>query len=270
MTAPYGGEPSPIIDDAQLSAYLDSDLPPAEREAVRQAMQSDPAIAARYRELAATVSLLRTLPAPVLHRSFTLTADQLRDGSPTPPVPTPIPRIAAAPPLPASSTVTPLHSAPRVARLTPLFGAFGAIAAVLLLMLISADFATGGFKATTSSRASGANIEQVTAAPPAPSALPALPATTSGASAAQAAPRSSNAISAAPTTTTIGTTVAASPASVRTTSATNQPATTTTTTTGLPLALIRAVEVALGIIAIAGIVAAIQNSRGRGHVALHR
>lgn len=261
MTALYGGESPRIIDDERLSAYLDGDLPPAEREAVRRAMQSDPAIAARYRELAATVSLLHTLPAPVLRRSFTLTADQLRDVSPIPAVPTPMPRIAAAPPFPASSTAAaiPLHSAPRVARLTPLFGPFGAIAAVLLLMLISADFATGGFKATSQSRANSASIEQVTIAPPAQSA-------------AQSAPRSPNAITAAPTTmtTTIGTTVAASPASVRTTSATNQPATTTATSTGLPLALIRAVEVALGIIAIAGIVAAIQNSRGRGHATVYR
>jgi len=269
MTALYGGEPPLIVDDEQLSAYLDGDLPPAEREAVRRAMQSDPAIAARYRELAATVSLLHTLPSPVARRSFTLTADQLRDVSPIPLVPTPMPRIAAAPPLPASSTAaaTPLHSAPRVARLTPLFGAFGAIAAVLLLMLISADFVTGGFKAPPPSRANSSSIEQVTAAPPALPA-PALPAS-DGASAVQAASRSPNAITAAPTTTTIGTTVAASPASVGAVSATNRPATTTMTSTGLPLALIRAVEVALGIIAVAGIVVAIQNSRGRGHAAAH-
>lgn len=269
MTASYGGEPPLIIDDERLSAYLDDDLPSAEREAVRRAVQSDPAIAARYRELAATVSLLHTLPAPVLRRSFTLTADQLRDVSPIPPVSTPMPRIAAAPPLPASSTAaaTPLHSVPRVARFTPLFGTFGAIAAVLLLMLVSADFVTGGFKATPPSRANSASIEQVTAAPPALTA-PAL-SPSSGASAVQAAPRSPNTITAAPTTATIGTTVAASPASAGAVSATNRPATTTTTSTGLPLALVRAVEVALGIIAIAGIVAAIQNSRGRGHVAAH-
>ncbi len=64
--------------DEMLSAYLDDDLAPKERESVRVALEGDDALRARYRDLAATVALLRDLPMPAPRRSFALTPEQAR------------------------------------------------------------------------------------------------------------------------------------------------------------------------------------------------
>ncbi len=243
MTHTYGDTPLPI-DDEMLSAYLDGNLPPHDEEAVRRAIGTDRTLRDRYHELAATVALLRALPSPAPSRSFTLTADQARTVRETLHTPAPIPipvqtPFAAAAPAPAPN-VTPLRPAARVNRLTPLLGAFGAIAAVLLFVLITADFATGGFRGSpTATRPTGAQIEQTT--PPAAPSMPASGAFT-GAPAATAA----NATLAPPTS---------APASPR--------APSPTATTGIPLALVRVVEVALAMIAVAGLAGAIGSARVR-------
>ncbi len=245
MTHTYGDTPLPI-DDEMLSAYLDGNLPPHDEEAVRRAIGTDRTLRDRYHELAATVALLRALPSPAPSRSFTLTADQARTVRETLHTPAPIPipvqtPFAAAAPAPAPN-VTPLRPAARVNRLTPLLGAFGAIAAVLLFVLITADFATGGFRRSpTATRPTGAQIEQTT-----PPAAPA--ASTMSASAA---------IASAPATAAAATLALPTPAPA------SPRAPSPTATTGIPLALVRVVEVALAMIAVAGLAGAIGSARVR-------
>lgn len=75
MTTPNGGMPPPI-DDELLSAWLDGRVSPAERDAVDAAMAADPAARARAADLRATVALLRGLPQPAPRRTFILTPEQ--------------------------------------------------------------------------------------------------------------------------------------------------------------------------------------------------
>jgi hypothetical protein len=75
MTTPIGGMPPPI-DDELLSAYLDGQVSPDERGVVDAALAADPAVRARAADLRATVALLRALPQPAPRRTFILTPEQ--------------------------------------------------------------------------------------------------------------------------------------------------------------------------------------------------
>ncbi|MHB8644855.1 MAG: anti-sigma factor family protein [Thermomicrobiales bacterium] len=75
MTLPTGGMP-PLIDDELLSAYLDGQVTPAERATVDAAIAADPAARAQLADLRATVTLLRSLPQPAPRRTFILTPEQ--------------------------------------------------------------------------------------------------------------------------------------------------------------------------------------------------
>ena len=75
MKTPTGGMPPPI-DDELLSAWLDGQVSPAERGAVEAAIAADPAVRARAADLRATVALLHTLPQPAPRRTFILTPEQ--------------------------------------------------------------------------------------------------------------------------------------------------------------------------------------------------
>jgi hypothetical protein len=70
-----GGMPPPI-DDELLSAWLDGQVSPAEHGAVEAAIAADPAVRARAADLRATVALLRALPQPASRRTFILTPEQ--------------------------------------------------------------------------------------------------------------------------------------------------------------------------------------------------
>ncbi len=55
-----------------LSAYIDQQLPAAERQALERRLEQEPALQRELEELQTTVALLRDLPALELPRSFTL------------------------------------------------------------------------------------------------------------------------------------------------------------------------------------------------------
>jgi hypothetical protein len=74
MTIPDRGMPP--IDDELLSAYLDGQVSPDERATVEAAIAADPAVRARATDLRATVALLRALPQPVPRRTFILTPER--------------------------------------------------------------------------------------------------------------------------------------------------------------------------------------------------
>lgn len=123
MTMPPGGVPQPI-DDETLSAYLDGTLADAEAATVAAALRRDPALAVRARETEATVALLRALPQPAPRRTFVLTPEM------------------AAPFRPARAARSGWLS-----RLVPAMTAASAVAAVLLLALFIGDLRTDGFRA---------------------------------------------------------------------------------------------------------------------------
>jgi len=75
MMTPTGGMPPPI-DDKLLSAWLDGQVSRAERDAVDAAIAADPAVRAQATDLRATVALLRGLPQPAPRRTFILTPEQ--------------------------------------------------------------------------------------------------------------------------------------------------------------------------------------------------
>lgn len=75
MTTLPGGMPPPI-DDELLSAWLDGRVSAAERDAVDAAIAADPAARAQVADLRATVALLRGLPQPAPRRTFILTPEQ--------------------------------------------------------------------------------------------------------------------------------------------------------------------------------------------------
>ncbi len=75
MTTPTGGMPPPI-DDELLSVWLDGQVSRAERDAVDAAIAADPAVRAQATDLRATVALLRGLPQPAPRRTFILTPEQ--------------------------------------------------------------------------------------------------------------------------------------------------------------------------------------------------
>src|SRR5947209_832947 len=120
MTMPIRGN-RPPIDDEILSAYLDGQVSPAERDAVEAAIAADPAVRARMNDLRLTVTLLRALPQPAPRRTFILTPQQ-------------------------AAAIRPVR-VPWLVRIFPTVAAVSAIAAVLCLVLIAGDFATGGFGA---------------------------------------------------------------------------------------------------------------------------
>ncbi len=75
MMTPTGGMPPPI-DDELLSAWLDGQVSRAERDAVDAAIAADPAVRAQATDLRATIALLRGLPQPAPRRTFILTPEQ--------------------------------------------------------------------------------------------------------------------------------------------------------------------------------------------------
>lgn len=75
MTTPTGGMPPPI-DDELLSAWLDGRVSSAERAVVEAAIAADPTARAQAADLRATVALLRGLPQPAPRRTFILTPEQ--------------------------------------------------------------------------------------------------------------------------------------------------------------------------------------------------
>lgn len=75
MAMPTGGMPPPI-DDELLSAWLDGQVSPTERAAVEAAIAADPAVRARATDLRATVALVHGLPQPAPRRTFILTPEQ--------------------------------------------------------------------------------------------------------------------------------------------------------------------------------------------------
>jgi len=289
MTIPSGGMPAPI-DDELLSAYLDGQVSPAERDAVDVAITADPAVRARAADLRATVALLHGLPQPAPRRTFILTPEQ-------------------------ATAIRPVR-VPWITRLFPTVATVSAVAAVLCLMLVAGDLATGGFStrqpaavrtrpavesvsdATTTRvtaaaaapttvpavasggiAASGAS-SAATTAPPAPAAAAALPAATvaagSVASARSAGAPPASAASIAPTA-TIGSFAPSpiAPVATPTIVANVQPppptvsaapsgdATVAKETHRAPVALVRVGEIVLALLAIAGITLAALGWRGK-------
>ncbi len=286
MTIPSGEMPAPI-DDELLSAYLDGQVSPAERDAVDVAMTADPAVRARAADLRATVALLHGLPQPAPRRTFILTPEQ-------------------------AAAIRPVR-VPWITRLFPTVATVSAVAAVLCLMLVAGDLATGGFStrqpaavrtrpavesvsdATTTrvtaaaaapttvpaatAVASGAS-SAATTAPPAPAAAAALPAATvaagSVASARSAGAPPASAASIAPTA-TIGSFAPSpvAPVATPTIVANVQPppptvsaapsggATVAKETHRVPVALVRVGEIVLALLAIAGITLAALGWRGK-------
>jgi len=295
MTIPAGGTPARINDEL-LSAYLDGQVSPAERDAVDAAIAADSAVRARAADLRATVALLHALPQPAPRRTFILTPEQ-------------------------AAAIRPAR-VPWITRLFPTIAAVSAVAAVLCLALIGGDLATGGFSSTkqiaTTSRpaaesVSDATTTRVTSAaaapttapaattaaavatggiaasgaslattdPPAPAAAAAAlpPATVAAGSAASArsagapppgaaiiAPTATAGAFAAstvapPATPTIVANIQAPPPAVP--AAPSGGATVTRETHRVPVALVRAGEIALALLAIAGIALAVLGWRSK-------
>lgn len=269
MTTPMRGMPPPI-DDELLSAYLDGQTTPAEREVVANAAAANPAVRQRLADMEATVTLLRALPQPAPRRTFILTPEQAATIRPT--------RVLW------------------LTRLFPTVAAVSAVAAVLCLALIAGDLATGGFSMQKQITASRAAVESIaadatsvtTAAQP---ALPRVAATAQAPAPAPAATTAAASVARAPTAalppetavTAAGSFAAASAASptaappaptvaptVAPTAVANvQPAppvssappsggatVATTETHRVPVALVRAGEIALAVVVIAGMILA--------------
>lgn len=289
MTIPSGGMPAPI-DDELLSAYLDGQVSPAERDTVEAAISADLAVRARAADLRATVALLHALPQPAPRRTFILTPEQ-------------------------AAAIRPVR-VPWITRLFPTVAAVSAVAAVLCLMLVAGDLATGGFSTrqpaavrtrpavesvsdATTTRVTAAAAAPTTApavasggiaasgvssaattAPPAPAAAAALPAATvaagSVASARSAGAPPASATSIVPTA-TIGSFAPSpvAPVATPTIVANVQPplptvsaapsggATVAKETHRVPVALVRVGEIVLALLAIAGITLAALGWRGK-------
>ncbi len=78
MTTRYSpGSGLPPISDDLLSAYLDGQVTPAERQRVEKALAEDPAVRERYMMLRQTVLLLRQTPRVAVPRSFVLSEAQV-------------------------------------------------------------------------------------------------------------------------------------------------------------------------------------------------
>lgn len=76
--------PPSFRDVEQLSALLDGQMHPQEAERWRARLDSDPELAALYRQLAQSRALLRKLPARRAPRNFTLTPQMAGVRAPTP------------------------------------------------------------------------------------------------------------------------------------------------------------------------------------------
>ncbi len=287
MTIPSGGMSTPI-DDELLSAYLDGQILPTERDAIEMASAADPVVRARIADLRATVALLHALPQPVPRRTFILTAEQ-------------------------AAAIRPAR-VPWITRLFPTVAAVSAVAAVLCLILVAGDLATGGFSArkqpataaraaiesvpnataplvtsvaaaptaaaisTGSINASGASNAAPAASPAPAAAAAALPPVTvaagSAAVARSAGAPSVGAAAIAPTA-TVGSFAASTvaPSAPPTIVANLQPpppaaaptggATVTKETHRVPVALVRAGEIGLALLALAGIALAVLGWRGK-------
>ena len=78
MTNRYSpGSGLPPISDDLLSAYLDGQVTPAERQRAEKALAEDPAVRGRYMMLRQTVLLLRQTPRVAVPRSFVLSEAQV-------------------------------------------------------------------------------------------------------------------------------------------------------------------------------------------------
>ncbi|MGI8690373.1 MAG: zf-HC2 domain-containing protein [Thermomicrobiales bacterium] len=292
MTIPAGGMPPPV-DDELLSAWLDGRVSPAERAAVDAAIAADPAARARATNLRATVALLRGLPQPAPHRTFILTPEQ---GAAIRParaawVTRLFPAVSAASAvaavlciaLVAGDLATGGFSTKRQGTTAPGTITSGATIARVTVAAAPAATAAAGVAGTTVSGVAGA----VATAPRAAAAN--APAAASAASSAQrpGAPAIGAAVIAPtvaggtvalpPFTPTIGSFAASTIAfpATPTIVANAQPppptaravpsgsATVTTETHRVPIALVRAGEILLALLAIAGIALAMLGWRGR-------
>lgn len=279
MTTPTEGIPPPIEDEL-LSAYLDGQVSPAERDAVEAALAADPAVRARAADLRATVALLRALPQPAPRRTFILTPEQ-------------------------AASIRPVR-VPWVTRLFPAIAAVSAVAAVLCLALIAGDLATGGFSTKTSVTPARPITESVTdatstaatlssvapAATTAPAAAAIMPVTAASGSAASAPGVSAPAPAAAamaptqvrgtitavplltpaggsltssnsalPATPTIVANISSSAPVIR--AAPPAGATVTKESHRVPLALVRAGEIVLALLAVMGLILAALGGRAK-------
>jgi hypothetical protein len=120
----------------RLSAYVDGELPAAERAALEAHLAGCARCAAELSELRQVAGLLRALPAARVPRSFTLPVD----------APSVVPARSTAPALPATPRPLPAPSRPRAAaRRAPWTGAAqwvgGLAAAAGLVILLSGAFA---------------------------------------------------------------------------------------------------------------------------------
>lgn len=281
--------------DEMLSAYLDGDLSAKERESVRVALESDAALHERYRDLAATVALLRDLPTPTPRRSFVLTPEQARAARPDlviglhgdtaarplvagnmppamqpyaaapapaalPPMPpmTAMPtraRTAAPPGTPSPANVTPLRPRSPLARLVPLSGALSAVAAVLLIAVLALDFTGGGNRAAAPVSRAVTNTGAIVENPNLTPPPTFAPATTAAGAAGGA-----------------GAPSAAAPAAVQVPTAAPQPATVPAPSRSVPAtddgpnALVRVAEIALALLLVAGIAGLLLGLRARQHI----
>ncbi len=75
-----GRRPGVRVTDELLSAYIDGEVTPEEREAVEEAVARDPDVAFRLQTLQHTVSLLSNLPRASLPRAFTLSEADVAPG----------------------------------------------------------------------------------------------------------------------------------------------------------------------------------------------
>jgi len=294
MTLPTGGMP-PHIDDELLSAWLDGRVSPAERAAVDAAIAADPAARAQATDLRATVALLRGLPQPAPRRTFILTPEQ---GAAIRParaawITRLFPAVSAASAvaavlciaLIAGDLVTSGFSTTRQGAVVSSTITSGAAATITGVTVAAAPAATtaAGVTGTAASGVSGAGATAPRAAaanaPAAASAAspaqrPGVPAIGAAAIAPTAA---GGTVALPPFTPTIGSFAASTIAfpATPTIVANAQPpppaaraappgnATLTTETRRVPVALVRAGEILLALLAIAGIALAMLGWRGR-------
>ena len=100
-------------DWLDLSAYIDGELNPREKEKFERRLQSDPQLRSELNQLKVTRSMIRSLPRRKVPRNFTLTPDMV--------------------------------PAPRKSLWLPVFSYASAASAVIVLVLLLVQFLPGGF-----------------------------------------------------------------------------------------------------------------------------
>ena len=293
MTMPTGGMPPPI-DDELLSAWLDGRVSSTERDVVEAAIAADPAARAQATDLRATVALLRGLPQPLPRRTFILTPEQ---GAAIRParaawITRLFPAVSAASAvaavlciaLIAGDFATGGFSTKRQGTTAPSAIISGATATITRVTVAAAPAATSaaGVAGTAASGVSGAGATVPRAAANAPAAASAAssaqrPGAPAIGAAVIAPTAAGGTVALPPFTPTIGSFAASTIAlpATPTIDANAQPpppaarapppggATVTTETHRVPVALVRAGETLLALLAIAGIALAMLGWRGK-------